>query len=38
MTGAPVPAWADAIVPVERTSTGRVTGEPSAGRSARRTA
>lgn len=23
MTGAPLPAWADAVVPVERTSTGR---------------
>ncbi len=23
MTGAPMPAWADAVVPVERTSTGR---------------
>ncbi|MEL7977077.1 gephyrin-like molybdotransferase Glp [Isoptericola sp. F-RaC21] len=30
MTGAPVPAWADAVVPVERTSTGRfVAGGPT---------
>lgn len=30
MTGAPVPAWADAVVPVERTSTGRfVAGSPT---------
>ncbi|WP_166849531.1 gephyrin-like molybdotransferase Glp [Isoptericola sp. BMS4] len=30
MTGAPVPAWADAVVPVERTSTGRfVAGGPA---------
>ncbi|MFE6971907.1 gephyrin-like molybdotransferase Glp [Isoptericola sp. NPDC057653] len=30
MTGAPVPGWADAVVPVERTSTGRfVAGGPT---------
>ncbi|GAB3083717.1 molybdopterin molybdotransferase MoeA [Isoptericola nanjingensis] len=30
MTGAPVPVWADAVVPVERTSTGRfVAGGPT---------
>ncbi|GAA1708985.1 molybdopterin molybdotransferase MoeA [Isoptericola hypogeus] len=30
MTGAPVPEWADAVVPVERTSTGRfVAGGPT---------